>query len=48
LVEKPEEYKRTWEDNIKIDIMEIDWINLAQDKKGYETLDSINCWEFVE
>jgi hypothetical protein len=26
----------------------MDWINMAQDKNGYEPLDSIKCWESVE
>jgi hypothetical protein len=52
--------RRSWVDNIKIDLREIewdgmDWIDLAQDKDngglfehGNELSGSIKCWEFLE
>jgi hypothetical protein len=63
LVENPEgkrplgRPKRTWVDNIKMDLREIgwdgmDWIDLAQDRgsceRGNEPSGSIKCWEVLE
>jgi hypothetical protein len=65
LVRKPEEKRplgrprRTWVDNIKMDLLEIgwgrvDWIGLAQDRDkwraecGCEPLGFIKCWKTIK